>query len=780
MKSYLDLIPVSARIHKKQSRMTRICILLAVFLVTVIFGMADMEIRAQRMQALQKDGGWHVGFMGLSEEQRALLPLRPEIESLARYYVLNYSLDQDYLLEGKQAVICGFDESFLDMFPSAGIVEGSFPADRNSIVVTRWAREQLGLSLGDQVRLTRPDKTSMIFTVTGFTGDTSMLTVSDAFGVYMNMEAMAEFGPAGEESSKDYMNYVQFRSGTNIRQVLGDMQSRLGIQEEQIAQNVMLLALMGQSDNSYIGNLYATAGILAVLVILAGVLMITGSMNSNVAQRTEFFGMIRCLGATGQQVVRFVRLEALHWCLTAIPAGLLCATLVIWLLCAMLRFLSPGYFSGMPVLGVSFIGLALGIVVGLFTVLLAAQTPARRAAKVSPLTAVSGNAGSQVTIKRAANTRLFKIYTALGIHHAKESRKNFILMICSFAFSIILFLSFSAAVDFMNHAIRPTKPYTPDYVISSPDQTGSLPLALGDGLAQIAGVKRVFGRMYAPDTPVQVDGTEIRVNLISYEEHQFGWSEEYLLEGGMEEVKRGEGVLVVYDSDSPVTKGCVLAFPQAGDSLTVTGVVSTSPFISDTGMVTVISSEDVFRRLTGQEGYAVMELQLNKDCTDEDVKQIRALAGEDKVFSDRRMKNSEARGAYYSMALFIYGFLAVIAMISIFNIINSIAMSVSARIGQYGAMRAIGMDEGQLIRMVGAEAVAYGVCGVLLGCAAGLPLNKLMYEFLVTTRWGDPWYVPVASLATILVIVGGALVLAVWGPAKRIRRMSIVDTVSAL
>ena len=47
--------------------------------------------------------------------------------------------------------------------------------------------------------------------------------------------------------------------------------------------------------------------------------MISGSMNSNVAQRTKIFGMLRCIGASRQQIIRFVRLEALNWCKTAVP-----------------------------------------------------------------------------------------------------------------------------------------------------------------------------------------------------------------------------------------------------------------------------------------------------------------------------------------------------------------------------------------------------------------------------------------------------------------------------
>ena len=42
MRSYLSLVPISARVHRRQSRMTRICIILAVFLVTALFSIADM------------------------------------------------------------------------------------------------------------------------------------------------------------------------------------------------------------------------------------------------------------------------------------------------------------------------------------------------------------------------------------------------------------------------------------------------------------------------------------------------------------------------------------------------------------------------------------------------------------------------------------------------------------------------------------------------------------------------------------------------------------------
>ena len=56
MKHYLDLIPLSARLRRRQSRMTRICIFLAVFLVAVMFGMADMYLQGAARREIEENG----------------------------------------------------------------------------------------------------------------------------------------------------------------------------------------------------------------------------------------------------------------------------------------------------------------------------------------------------------------------------------------------------------------------------------------------------------------------------------------------------------------------------------------------------------------------------------------------------------------------------------------------------------------------------------------------------------------------------------------------------
>ena len=56
MRSYLSLIPISAKVHRRQNRMTLLCIIFAVFMVTAIFSMAEMGARMEQSRLSEKHG----------------------------------------------------------------------------------------------------------------------------------------------------------------------------------------------------------------------------------------------------------------------------------------------------------------------------------------------------------------------------------------------------------------------------------------------------------------------------------------------------------------------------------------------------------------------------------------------------------------------------------------------------------------------------------------------------------------------------------------------------
>ena len=437
----------------------------------------------------------------------------------------------------------------------------------------------------------------------------------------------------------------------------------------------------------------------------------------------------------------------------------------------------------MPVFSISYPSIAAGIVVGLLTVLLAARSPAKKASKVSPLSAVSGNANDLQPVKKAANTKFFKIDTSLGIHHAKASQKNFILMVGSFSVSIILFLSFSVTVDFMNHALTPLQPWTADLSVSSPENTCSVKSDFVKELQQNPDVKNVYGRMFAYNVPVIVNGEEKMVDLISYEDMQFSWAKDYVLSGNLEKAQSGNNTaFIVYETQNDIKVGNTITLNLNGNQadIEIVGMLSDCPFNKRTEVSKLICSEDTFRKLTGEMDYTIIDIQLSEKATESDVNDIHRLAGSQYIFSDERMGNSNIRGAYYCFGIFIYGFLILIALITLFNIINSIAMSVAAKMKQYGAFRAIGLSDRQLAKMIAAEAFTYAVTGTICGSILGIACNKILFGKLITYQWGDVWTVPFVEFGVIIAVVTIAVILAVRAPIKKMTRTSIVDTISVL
>ena len=785
MKSYLSLIPISARVKKKQNKMTIVCIILAVFLVTAIFSMADMELRSQKIRAISDYGNWHITLKDISENEAELIRARNDVAASAWYTSLNYRLKDDYYIGSKRAAICGIEKPIATDILTDSIVGGEYPKNDNEILLTENAKDSLNVSIGDSVALRTP-RGEESFTISGFEATTAMVDKTDAVVALMPLEVYSRFYEAATETAledSDKMYYVQFKKNCNIRKAIADIRVQYNLTDEQIGQNTALLGVMGMSDNSFMLGLYLTAAVLFLLVLTAGVLMIASSMNSNVAQRTEFFGMMRCTGASKKQIMRFVRLEALNWCKTAIPAGVVCGVVVTWALCAALKYLSSRYFGDMPVFAVSIGGIAAGVVMGILTVVIAAQSPAKRAAKVSPMAAVSGNADETQNVKHALHTGALKVDTILGINHAVRSKKNFALMVGSFALSIVLFLGFSALITFMNHAITPLKPYTPDLSVVCEDSSCSIDKSLAGQITGMNGVKRVYGRSFAYDIPAKFGETDKTVTLISYESNQFNWIDENGWANsrtGLEKAvkDKDEGyVLAVYSPETAVNEGDKIT-TGLGD-LTVASVVSHVPFDRSDGEETLICSEALFEKLAGNDRYTIIDIQMNNSATDADVNAIRDLS-EGYLFSDNRLSNKETKGAFYSFALFVYGFLAIIAMITVFNIMNSISMSVSARIKQYGSMRAVGMSIKQLTKMITAEAVTYGVSGCIAGCAIGLPIHKFLYAKLVTSHWGDMWSVPFSAIAIIALLTVLTSVAAVHNPSKRIKSMAITDTINEL
>ncbi|RGS38861.1 ABC transporter permease [Roseburia hominis] len=776
MRSYLSLVPISAKVHKRQSRMTRICIILAVFLVTSIFSMADMWTDAETTAMRHNHGDWHIALQNVSEDEAEQIRKNSGVAVSSWYDEINTDAEQNYYIDGKNAVLYGIEESYITdimKYPT----EGVYPQNENEVALSADAKELFSVKIGDEITLDTP-MGDVKYTISGFyEDDTEYNDIIGGCCVFMNRKAFDEIRRLnGIESASQF--YIRFQNENGLKKTIADIMQQYNLTAENVKENTAVLGMLGASSNESVNGLYPLAVACFVIILIAGVFMISSCMNSNVAQRTKFFGMMRCIGASKQQIIRFVRLEALNWCKTAIPMGCVLGTVTCWILCAILRFFVKGEWVDMPLFAVSINGILCGALVGVITVFIAAHSPAKQAAMVSSVAAVSGNADMSKNVNHAAKTRFLKVETSLGIHHATGTKKNLFLMTGSFALMIVLFLAFSACLDLV-HKLLPsvTSKFTPDITIASQDDTNSLDGNLPEKIAEIEGVESAFGMMTRTALSVEVNGNEIEIDLFSHDKTLLDTFKKSVISGDISRVyEDGNYAMAVYNQDNRLDVGDKI---KIGNQELEIVCVTSEGVGSVSGAPTVVCSEKTFMRLTGECRFAMISVVLKKDVSEAAVSKIRDLAG-DYLFVDNREENSDINGSYWVFRIASYGFLAIISLITVLNITNSISMGVSARIKQYGAMRAVGMGSGQVAKMITAEAVTYAICGTAAGVVLGLLLHYLIYAKVVITHFGGSWNIPFTAIAIVLLLVAFSCIVAIYAPAKRIRNMAITATINEL
>jgi len=759
MKSYLGLISKYAKVHKNKNRLTTICIAMSVMLVTAVFGMADMSVKEQISETIKTYGNWHIIINDISYD------IAQQIGSQNNINVAGWLGMTENVYKGKELIIQSSTKELAKQM-NLSVTDGVYPSSADEALLDASGFEKFGFSIGDNIEINFQNGQTKEYKITGKFNEFSSLKSKDTYGLQITNESM-HLLPSN--SYKEYY-YVKFNDRVNIRQAISEMKQKYGLSDKQITTNIVLLGLMGQSDNTTMLEVYLTAFILFILVSMASIFMIASSFNMNILERIQFFGMLRCLGATKRQIKIYVRLESLQYCIKAIPTGLVCGIILLWTAIYILNSLNSKYLPTMHMFQISWIGIAAGILIGFLVVMIASDSPAKKAAKVSAQVAVTGNVDriSNFKFDKAINTKIFHIETAMGLHHAFSNKKSMLFISGSFAVSIIMFLCFSILINFMNYALSPLRPYSPDLSIQGTDNTVLIPASLKKEIKDIQGVNKVYGRMFYANIEANDKKCTNIATLISYDEEQFKWADDLLTSGNLNSVQNENGILIDYSylekygwkiGDSIDFKINNIVY-----SLPIAAVVSDIPVDSTNGEWIVVCSEKTFTFLTKISEYQIIDVQLNTDVSNI----IQGLLTSNMQLFDYQQKNNEVQSGYLAMAVFVYGFLIVIALVALINIVNTVNASASSRINYYKVMRAVGMTGKQLSKLICAEAAAYAFAGCTAGGIFGIIFHYFLFKMLVSSIWGEKWRLPIEVLIIIIVAAIFATLLSAVFSFKKI------------
>ena len=253
------------------------------------------------------------------------------------------------------------------------LTEGSFDVTGTHAVVGVELARELGLSVGDTVRLVAPADRSEVFTVSGlFDVGNKDLNLRWVFISLRSGQTLMDL--AGGVSSVE----LKVRDIFNAEQVARDLRSDTGLKVESWMElnSQILIGLRSQDSSSYMIQFFV---IVAVVLGIASVLVVS------VIQKGRQIGILRAFGTRREQVLRIFLLQGGLMGLAGSLVGIFLGT---FLALAFQNLASNP--DGSPLFPVALtVGLyTRAVAVALGTGLLGSWLPARRAAALDPAVAI--------------------------------------------------------------------------------------------------------------------------------------------------------------------------------------------------------------------------------------------------------------------------------------------------------------------------------------------------------------------------------------------------------
>lgn len=119
----------------------------------------------------------------------------------------------------------------------------------------------------------------------------------------------------------------------------------------------------------------------------------------------------------------------------------------------------------------------------------------------------------------------------------------------------------------------------------------------------------------------------------------------------------------------------------------------------------------------------------------------------------------------------LYTLLGLSIVVSLFGIVNTLALTVFERTREIGMLRAVGMTRRQTRRMIRHESVVTALIGAALGIPIGIGLAALFEQAISGVPFRVPW-VTLAIFVVVAIVVGR---MAAIFPARRAARLNVLQ-----
>ncbi|MCM1497784.1 MAG: ABC transporter permease [Clostridium sp.] len=862
--------------NKKRTIVTIVGIMLATALITCVANMAE-SLRAS-MIAYEKaaSGDYHYAFYGVSQENRKYFENNRNIQSLGYDAAVGYAMlegstnpDKPYLY------LRAMDEAGMR---GAGVpsrlLEGRLPENEHELLISKHIQtnggvkyqigDHLTLEIGQRVLsdgsiLTQGNpflyeeesfvpQQSVEYTIVGIMERPSLSEESTNSPGYMVVTYLSD------KNKPETMNLYATYTKTALRNRDQVTASLLGVSDELYQRyrygtggdeltaeefekleavaswheiNVWLLKweLMLFSDGTK-GMLYSMAAVAILIIIVTGVFCIRNSFVISLTEKMKLYGMLSSVGATKKQRKQLVHGEAVLLGCIGIPLGILCGVLATYLV---VRFTSGLMTMGLGIqliFAFSVPAMVVGVLLSMVTVYFSAGQAARRASKVSPISAIRGNEMIKIQAKEIRTPklfhRLFGIGGAIAYKNLRRARVKYRTTVISIVVSVAVFI---AMTTFIQLGFRATNIYYKDipYQIAvtiseyeNPDDVSWIRNL--DGIRQyelqtrgailVNPAELAYTDRYLELHPYLMEMEEADIKLVAigsdnYEEYcrKLGLSPEEVKDKGiliadysevMEDGKRAEGMMFEHHPGDVIHGKAeaeqYASNEEAGEEQEYENIdielaaqtdVRPMSLHHEGGQILIMSNEwfEEHEALRHENSYLFIQCD-DADSIQKEVEDYLDMNATSYYLYNVQEEQESNQSLYTLISVFLYGFIIVIALIGITNIFNTITTNMELRSREFAMLKSIGMTRKEFRRLVSLESLFYGVKSLLIGIPVGIVLSLCFYAAFsrqIETAYQLPYSGIVISILAVLLL----LFVITRYSMGRINRKNIVETIQS-
>lgn len=506
-------------------------------------------------------------------------------------------------------------------------------------------------------------------------------------------------------------------------------------------------------------------GILVVIVSIGSISLIYNSFAISISERTKQFGILKSVGATKKQIRSCILYEGAILGLIGIPIGIVIGLTGI----GITFFLLQDNFSSMTTvapevkmtLAVNPQLLLVAALICYATILVAAWIPAKRAIRISPISAIRMSEDVKIKPGKVKTSKLrYKLFGFEGVLAAKNFKRNskrYRFTIFSIALSVILFIVSAAYIGVVNRMMDV------EYINNSPDIIGYIDNPNETIIKTITDIPEVDKVYYYDEEYEKVEFDKKALTVEGkrsiYPEGKHGHIEiVFYCDTVFDKICKKNGLDPEKYYDQSSLRGLFMKngvnydprYDYKSYKAVRDGVSSVSITKGNrTGEVNVISGIDYYYSTAveflivpySMRANWLSEAKMKNGTMDaliyskqykEAENEIEKLV-EDGKLPDVRLMNLTDNMVTMKMLtqilyVFMYGFITLMSLITIANVFNTISTNIMIRRREFAMLRSVGLSGKGFRKILNYECLVYGIRSLIVGFVLATGACALLYK----------------------------------------------------